>query len=241
MFGKFFRGMAIAVGVGFAVGVMAAKRSRGDDSTKQTSPEPSPASEPVLERLDRIESRIAAGEAKPAVSHADSIANLDSRVDRQSREIESLRLRMEEHRQETTSDLGAVEKRLDEIASGVPALVESIISPRSDDFQLRLRNETQQSVRTALTTFERTLEDKVSDRIAVIEKAMIDQSSAVTSLSQRAIELELILQRLILGVERLCDRTSATLDGSVSPAAKEPAFINTPIDSPFQVRSNEAA
>ena len=214
---------------------MAGKRSRGDYSAKKTAPERFPASGPVLERLDRIESRIAAVDARPAVSHSDSIADLDLRVDRQSRDIESLRLRVEEHRQEVSGGLGVIEKRLDEVATGVPALVESIISPRSDDFQLRLRSETQQSVRTALTTFERTLEDKVSDRIAVIEKAMIDQSAVVASLSQRAIELELILQRLISGVERLCERTSATLDAST--AAKEPSFI----DSPFQVRSNEAA
>ncbi len=92
-------------------------------------------------------------------------------------------------------------------------------------------------MRTALTIFERTLEEKVSDRISVIEKAMVDQSAAVASLSQRAIELEIILQRLISGVERLCDRTSASLEGIPHPAAKEPSFI----DSPFPVRSREAA
>jgi hypothetical protein len=229
MFGKIFKGIAVAVGVGFAVGVMAGKRSRGDYSARNIS-KPSPESfpsEPVLDRLERIESRIAAGEARP--SHSEFIAELDSRVERQSRELESLRARVEEHRQEVANDLGAVEKRLGEVATGVPALIESIVSPRSGDFELRLRAETQQTVRTALTTFERTLEDKVSDRISVIEKAMVDQSAAVASLSQRAIELEIILQRLISGVEKLCDRTNASL--------KEPSFI----DSPFPVRSHEAA
>jgi uncharacterized coiled-coil protein SlyX len=230
MFGKIFKGIAVAVGVGFAVGVMAGKRSRGDYSARNTS-----KTKPVLDRLERIESRIAAGEARP--SHSESIAELDSRVERQSRELESLRARIDEHRQEVASDLGSVEKRLAEVATGVPALIESIITPRSGDFELRLRAETQQTVRTALTTFERTIEDKVSDRISVIEKAMVDQSAAVASLSQRAIELEIILQRLISGVEKLCDRTSASLDGIPHPAAKEPSFI----DSPFQVRTNEAA
>jgi len=235
MFGKIFKGIAVAVGVGFAVGVMAGKRSRGDYSARKTSPENFPPSKPVLDRLERIESRIAAGEAGP--SHSESIAELDSRVERQSRELESLRMRVEEHRQEVTTDLGAVEKRLAEVATGVPALIESIVAPRSGDFELRLRAETQQTVRTALTTFERTFEDKVSDRISVIEKAMVDQSAAVASLSQRAIELEIILQRLISGVEKLCDRTSASLDGIPHPGAKEPSFI----DSPFPVRSHEAA
>lgn len=226
MFGKIFKGIAVAVGVGFAVGVMAGKRSRGDYSARK--PESFPPSKPVLDRLERIESRIAAGEARP--SHSEAIAELDSRVERQSRELESLRVRVDEHRQEVASGLGAVEQRLAEVATGVPALIESIVSPRSGDFELRLRAETQQTVRTALTTFERTLEDKVSDRISVIEKAMVDQSAAVASLSQRAIELEIILQRLISGVEKLCDRTNASL-------ANEPSFIG----SPFQVRSNEAA
>ena len=235
MFGKIFKGIAVAVGVGFAVGMMAGKRSRGNFSIRKTSPENFSPSEPVLDRLEHIESRIAAGEARPF--QFESIAELDSRVERQSKELESLRARIDEHRQEVTGDLGSVEKRLAEVASGVPALIESIISPRSGDFELRLRAETQQTVRTALTTFERTLEDRVSDRISVIEKAMLDQSSAVASLSQRAIELEIILQRLISGVEKLCDRTSASLDGIPHPTAKEPSFI----DSPLPARSHEAA
>jgi hypothetical protein len=238
MFGKIFKGIAVAVGVGFAVGVMAGKRSRGEYSERRTSREDLPASKPVLERLDRIESRIAAGDARPlAVSHAESIAHLDSRLYRQSNDLESLRLRMEQQQQELTANLGVVEKRLGDVTTGIPALVDSIVSPQSADFRLRLRAETQESVRTALTTFERTIEDKVSDRIGVIEKAMIDQSAAVTALSQRAIELELILQRLIAGVERLCDRTNATLEGTPYPAAKEPSFI----DSTLRARSNEAA
>lgn len=191
---------------------MAGKRNRGDSSARKTSTE-------------SFESPIAAGEARS--SHSESIAALDARVERQSRELESLRIRVEAHRQEVTSGLGAVEKRLAE----VPALIESIIAPGSADFELRLRAETQQSVRTALTTFERTLEDKISDRISVIEKAMVDQSSAVASLSQRAIELEIILQRLISGVERLCDRTNASLEGKGLSL----------IDPPSQVRSHEAA
>jgi hypothetical protein len=124
MFGKIFKGIAVAVGVGFAVGVMAGKRSRGDYSARNTSkasPESFPLSKPVLDRLERIESRIAAGEAGP--SHSESIAELDARVERQSRELESLRMRVEEHRQEVTSDLGAIEKRLAEVATGVPALI----------------------------------------------------------------------------------------------------------------------
>jgi len=235
MFGKIFKGIAVAVGVGFAVGVMAGKRSRGDSSARKTPAEAFPLSEPVLDRLERIESRIAAGDARP--SHAESIAELDARVERQSKELESLRAKVDEHRQEVTSDLGAVEKRLADVATGVPALIESLVMPRSGDFELRLRAETQQTIRTALTTFERTLEDKVSDRISVIEKAMVDQSAAVASLSQRAIELELILQRLISGVEKLCDRTSASLDGMPHSVPKEPSFI----DSPFSVHSHEAA
>jgi hypothetical protein len=88
----------------------------------------------------------------------------------------------------------------------------------------------QQSVHASLTTFERAIEDKVSDRVAVIEKAMPDQSAVVAALSQRALELDLNLQRLIAMVEKLCERTGAGPDPR--GWAKQ---------SSFRVSSNEAA
>ena len=59
-------------------GVMAGKRSRGDYPARKISPENFSPSKPVLDRLERIESRIAAGEARP--SHSESIAELAGRI-----------------------------------------------------------------------------------------------------------------------------------------------------------------
>jgi hypothetical protein len=41
---------------------------------------------------------------------------------------------------------------------------------------------------------------------------MLEQSALVTALSQRAVESDLNLQRLIAAVERLCDRPSVGSD-----------------------------
>ncbi len=212
MFGKLFKGLVVAAGVGFAIGVAAGKRrSPGESRLSGESLDVPPA----LERLDRIETRISAVEARPLPLPENE---LDRRSQAHFKEIELLRLQMNEYRQKVAGDVAAIQKGLSDITKSVPALLESIVAPRVDDLRLHLRSETQQSVNAGLTTFERAIEEKVSDRIAALEKVMLDQSALVTALSHRAIESDLNLERLIAAVGRLCDRTSEGLQ--LSPDAK---------------------
>jgi hypothetical protein len=106
--------------------------------------------------------------------------------------------------------LGHIEARVSAVeARPVPnfeALLESLLVPHVEDLGARLRTEMRESMEAGLTNFERMLDDKVSLRIAPIEKAVTDQSATIASLSQRAIEAEENFQRLISAVERLCER-----------------------------------
>ncbi len=197
MFGKIIKGLAVAAGVGLAIGlgsgsVTFGKRRRPDNPR-------------MREQLDRIESRISAVEAQP-VPAAVATAELDQRIIEHANNIEALRLQLNEYRERIAADIAAIEKRMADVTKGIPALLESIVAPRVDDLRLRLRSEMQQSVNASLTTFERAIDDKVSDRIAALEKAMLDQSALVTALSQRAVESDLNLQGLISAVERFCER-----------------------------------
>ena len=69
----------------------------------------------------------------------------------------------------------------------------------------------------SLTTFEESIDSKVSMRVSTIEKALIDQSAIIAALSQRAIEAEQNFQRLIGAVERLCEQKEAASTARVVP------------------------
>ena len=182
-----------------------------------------PSLEPLLERLDRIETRISAVEAQPA-------NELDERIRRQAEEIESLQLQLSDHRQKVAGEMAAIEKRFADVTKAIPAALESIMVPRIEDLRAHIRSETQQSISSSLTKFERTINDKVSERIDTLEKTLLDQSTVVTTLSQRAVETDMHLQRLVSAVERLCER------GDGAPFRHEPSIA----DLPFQRELSEA-
>ncbi|HTA47792.1 MAG TPA: hypothetical protein VK789_35380 [Bryobacteraceae bacterium] len=202
MFGKILKGFAVAAGVGFAIGFGSGVGRRRSLEKKTLGN--APGDNRLNERLDRFESRLTAIEARP--SPAAVTREADRRITSQAEDIEGLRLQMSEYRQRIAVDIENIEKRVADVTKAIPSMLESIITPKVDDLRLRLRSEMQQSVTASLTTFERAIDDKVSDRIAALERAMLEQSALVTALSQRAVESDLNLQRLISAVERLCDR-----------------------------------
>jgi uncharacterized coiled-coil protein SlyX len=86
----------------------------------------------------------------------------------------------------------------------------------------------QEAMDARLTAFEEAIDGKVSARMTALEKALIDQSTVITALSQRAVEAEANFQRLISAVERLfeqrgIEQQAITRPGQpgVSPAAFE--------------------
>ena len=221
MASKILKGFAVAAGLGLAVGLGSGKRRREENSMHTHLPDDGP----LLERLDRIESRLSAVETHPS-----NVTGLELQIQQQARDIEILQLQVTEHRQKVAGEIAAIQKRFADITNGIPAVLESIIVPRVDDLRVHLRAELQQSVNATLTRFERAIDDRISDRMSTLEKALLDQSSIVTALSQRAVESDMNLQRLISAVERLCERGNVT-----PPAPAEPSFLDLQIPaSPYQ-------
>jgi hypothetical protein len=156
--------------------------------------------EPLLDRLERIEARIGVVEGSD-----DSITSeLGLRIERQAKMIETLRVQLNGTRQSLESTL------------------EAAIGPRIDDLRARLRAEVLESVNSALGTFERMIDAKVSLRVSTIEKALVEQSSSIRDLSQRTMASESNLQRLIAAVERLC----AQRDGQPPASYEQPLDTN---------------
>jgi hypothetical protein len=184
MASKILKGLAVAAGTGLAIG-FGSKRHRQATSMTDSS-DNILTIEPLLDRLDRVETRMSAMEARPTAN------------------IETIEAR--------------IERRFAELTREVPAMLESLLAPHVEDVRARLHAEMRESVQTALTAFEQTLDAKVSLRMATLEKALIDQSAVVTALSERALEAEDNFQRLIGAVERLCERK------------EQPAALNLPFE-----------
>lgn len=230
MASKILKGFAIAAGLGLLIGLGSGKRRRGEIPMNTTLPDEQPSLRPLIERLDHIESRLGAVEARPvAAFDAGSAAELESRIQRQAEEIESLQQQVNDNRQKVDVEIGGIEKRFADVAKAIPAVLESIIVPRVDDLRAHLRAETQQSINSSLTRFERAMDDRISERIDSLEKALLSQSTIVTTLSQRAVETDMNLQRLISAVERLCERTPGA--AAPAPAARqEPSLLDLPFE-----------
>jgi uncharacterized coiled-coil protein SlyX len=138
----------------------------------------------------------------------------------QASEIEALQAQVAEHRKKVAAQLAAIEKRFEMLAREIPAVLESIVGPRVEDLRSHLRTETQHSVGAALAKFERTVNSKLAERLAIVEKAVREQSVTVNALSRRAVESDANVQRLVAAVERLC--TSGTFEPS---ALREPSLV----------------
>jgi hypothetical protein len=238
MVGKSPMGVAFAAGTGLAIGLGfvclgPGKRRRKTASVSAPFSDGILLIEPLLDRLDSIEVRLSAVESRPAPSaHSISLTEPDPRIQQQAKDIETLQVQMNETRKRVAADAASVERRFAEVAKEDPAVFQSMLDTtlnlRVEDLRVRMQAEMLESVEATLTQFERTIDNKVSSRISTIEKTLTDQSAMIEILSQREIESDAHLQRLIAAVDRLCERT----DGSSlvpAPAAKPPF-----IDSPFE-------
>jgi hypothetical protein len=170
--------------------------------------------ERLLERLDRIEARIGAVEG----SENSVVAELGVRIERQAKMIETLKAQLNGTRQSLESTLDAT------------------IGPRIDDLRSRLRAEVLEAVNSALATFERMIDAKVSLRVSTIEKALIEQSSSIRDLSQRTLATEANLQRLISAVERLCAQKDGQPLASPEQPLDRPLIAPMPAESGFRTR-----
>jgi hypothetical protein len=87
---------------------------------------------------------------------------------------------------------------------------------------------------------QRRVEQLVSLRISPLQKALIDQSAIIKTLSQGAIETEATLQRLASAVERLCERNDDARSASPAPLPprQRPSLEPYPLppDSGFRPR-----
>jgi hypothetical protein len=120
-----------------------------------------------------------------SVSSSDNILNLEPLLDR----------------------LDRIETRLS-VVEASPSL-ESVVGAAINRSVADLRDRLHAEIREALVRFEGAIDNKVSLRISKVEAALIEQSVVITTLSQRAVDSEINLQRLITAVEKLFERADS--------------------------------
>jgi hypothetical protein len=202
----------------------------------------------LLDRLERLEERMKAMGTASGGGQS-SFVEMETEVRRQKRIIAALQAQMFETQQRVAAESRIIEQRLGGVSKEASLVPQPAGGQDLSDLRESLQTEVQESIETALTTFEQNLEHRISLRISKLEKALIDQAAVVSALGQRVIDSDANLQRLISAVERLCERndtrydarndtrTVKTMPTAPSPAPRNPAPHNKEAqiaDLPFE-------
>jgi hypothetical protein len=119
------------------------------------------------------------------------------------------------------------------------ALLRQMVDTRGAEIQSRLEAEMEARHRQTLAaidaTIEKTVEFRVSERIAAIERSLGEQSVSIEALRERSTATDANLQRLIVAIEKLCERVPA-------PAPLPlPAVAPGPVLMPFEAHLRDAS
>ncbi len=166
--------------------------------------------ETLVRHLAKLEAKLSSIEQSETMfpggdSSVDSstVAALDFRIREQQTELDRLReaLKESERRASTAADL--MDRRVRQLREDLPVLVETSLSSHVTELQVRFETDAEETRLTTVATFEAMVEEKLSDRINVIERSMAEQSGSVNMLRERAEATDFQLQRLIAAVERI--------------------------------------
>jgi uncharacterized protein YPO0396 len=192
--------------------------------------------EPLLERVERLEDLVDGMKRSPAAVPADfaaAVANLERRIDEQTRDLELLREQVERAERRAMESVAAVQRDVEETRAEIPEIVERTVAARTEDLRSRFSAEIEQSRERMLEVFERAIDDRISSRVGAIERTLAEQAGSIEALNTRAAETDHNLQRLVSAIEKLCERTQL-----IPPAAPEPAAVPQP--APYAARGFES-
>ena len=156
--------------------------------------------EPLLDRLERLEARVESMEFRPraaepvagnAVLFSETseygalLADLDRRVEENTRELALLRKSINEAEQRLGESVESVERRVAQTREEMPVFVERQLAARISDLESRLNREIEQAQQRTLETFERAIDEKITSRIGSMEKALADQAGSIAGVERQ--------------------------------------------------------
>jgi uncharacterized coiled-coil protein SlyX len=204
MANRILKGLALAAGTGVALGFGASLGRRRNAET------------PLAPTVD-----------------ADTIDEIEMRLQSQAKEIAMLRAEVDESGRRASTEVAALERRFANARAELPAAIEATVNPRVAELRTRLQSEMREAAASGMARIDQAIDEKLASRIAALETTLADQSAAIGSLNRRAIETDTNLQKLILSVERLCDRAGARLTPEPKPAG-EASFFDLPFKAQYE-------
>jgi uncharacterized coiled-coil protein SlyX len=216
--GRILKGIAIAAGAGLALGVSATLRSRRalyhnfqrDDQLLHL--------EPLFDRFDRIEERMGAVESRPVQEMAD----FERRLAEQESALREVRAGVEETDRRLVAQTEIAGSRLAQLRAEIPRAVEASLDTRMAALEASLRVDIEARQKQNLDSIERTIDQKISERISALEKTLAEQSASIAVLRLGAETADANLHRLIGSVERLCESAQIAQAREHAPASFQP-------------------
>jgi uncharacterized coiled-coil protein SlyX len=173
-------------------------------------------------RLGALEHRTPQKAANPFPSVA--IAEFDRRVAEQESALRALRFEIDQTDRHLAAQVETAAARFTQIRQEIAPVVEASLNLRLRDLEASLRQELDAKYRQNMENLEKTIDQRISDRISALEKTLAEQSASIAVLRKGAETADANLHRLIGSVERLCE--AAQPAPAQPPAA--PASLPTP-------------
>ena len=207
--------------------IIAGSRGLHDHSTPpEASPVASPVPfdepdeflniEPLLDRLESLEARVESIGQQPPISHrassevphdlAGAIADLERRVDENTRELALLRESITEAERRAGEAAASTQRNVEFVRAEIPAIVERHVAARIDALEDRFAAKSSNRTSARWRCSSAPSMKKISSRIGSIERALAEQAGSIESLSLRTTETDNNLQRLVAAIEKLCER-----------------------------------
>ena len=211
------KGIAIATGVGIAIGLRTSVNNRRDLPRSAQRDDGIFHREFLFDRIDCLEQRLDALENQQSAPMVD----FDRRLTEQESTLRELRTSVDE-----------TERRL--------AAQTEIAGKRTSDLESSFRTELDLRFRQNLESLEKSIDGKISDRISALERTLAEQSASIAALRLAAETGEANLQRLIGAVDRLCESAQiARADRLPAPPAgsgSDPESFQEQLDQAMRFR-----
>jgi hypothetical protein len=114
----------------------------------------------------------------------------------------------------------------------------ALVDDRATQIQSKLEAEMDERHQRSFAALEQKVEIAIGDRIAAVERKLMEHSDSIEDLRERAQDTDANLKRLILAIEKLVERTQPIAQQPVQAAPPPPAAPF--VVPPFETHLNEA-
>jgi uncharacterized coiled-coil protein SlyX len=191
--------------------------------------------DPLLSRLQNVESRIVEMESTPRAEPLPSgplpsdvlgktLVAFEARLAAQVNDVEQLR-----------DDIRRVDQCLADLDSQLPVLVQSTVDVRFQQVEEKLQHDFEEVQSRSMTAFVETLQTKVVERINTLEVNLAEQSQAIGKLRDASTRSDENLQKMLVGIERLVEQSRAAPPAPAPASPPPPVPVAVPRESPASV------